>query len=198
MSSIKLIFVVLLSFPIISQGTVVQYIGSWNNTTFGSTGPASLTIDTNTGDPLIWSYQADLDGLVFGFMDPPPITILGPSPLVPPPVNIPISDPFFGVGSLDYSAGLLALEMTPLPGSPAAPFIQTSILTGPFVPGDTSYLFDYIIWFTGANPVAGVDNQIEGVDYALGNIELTIVPVPGGVLLMLTAISFLFVRKNLI
>ena len=50
------------------------YVGSWTNTTFGSTGGATIIVEFNGFDVEI---TADLDGGVFGLADPPPVSITG-------------------------------------------------------------------------------------------------------------------------
>lgn len=56
---------------------VGTYDGSWDNFTFGSTGPATTAITINQGARTV-SMTIDLDGNVFGGSNPPPETITGP------------------------------------------------------------------------------------------------------------------------
>lgn len=51
------------------------YSGSWTNTTFGSTGATTATVVINADGTA--SFTVDLDGLVFGLLDPPPKTLAG-------------------------------------------------------------------------------------------------------------------------
>jgi hypothetical protein len=62
----------------VCQGTVQdlvgRYVGAWTNTTFGSTGKALIEIQiSGTNAALLF----DMDGYVFGMMDPPLITMPG-------------------------------------------------------------------------------------------------------------------------
>lgn len=55
---------------------VGNYVGTWNNTTFGSTGPATfnISVDSNTS---VATMVMDLDGPVFGATNPPADTLVG-------------------------------------------------------------------------------------------------------------------------
>jgi hypothetical protein len=52
------------------------WTGSWNNATFGSTGPARAVITTDTATRRI-TFSLDLDGQVFGLGNPPAETFAG-------------------------------------------------------------------------------------------------------------------------
>lgn len=51
-----------------------DYEGEWNNTTFGSTGPVTATVEVDA-DSAIAQFTLDLGGNVFGAADPDPFTV---------------------------------------------------------------------------------------------------------------------------
>ena len=52
-----------------------EWSGSWLNKTFGSTGEASASIRVEPGGQA--EFTLDLGGMVFGLIDPDPITYTG-------------------------------------------------------------------------------------------------------------------------
>lgn len=57
-----------------ARGQSVSYEGTWTNTSFGSSGASSFSVDVNGADV---SLTFDLGGGVFGMGDPPPVTLAG-------------------------------------------------------------------------------------------------------------------------
>lgn len=55
---------------------VGSWTGSWNNTTFGSTGASKATVTTDEATKKV-TFKLDLDGNVFGGVNPPEETFTG-------------------------------------------------------------------------------------------------------------------------
>ena len=49
-----------------------DWVGEWNNLTYGSSGPTSMEVIVREDGTV--SITFDLDGFVFGLLDPPDIT----------------------------------------------------------------------------------------------------------------------------
>ncbi len=176
--------------PALSQAMIINYAGSWNNTTFSSSGDASLVINTDPGSPGVWQYTADLDGSVFGLLDPAPLIFSTPDPTVTTSFAGTFTDAFYGTAAINFNFGALDVKMTSLP-APANNFILQTELFGTAVPGSPSINLDYIVWFIGSTPNAGIAGNTESLDYAKGNIQLALtapVPLPASFMLLLSAL----------
>ena len=70
-----------------------HYSGSWQNLAFGTTGPVAFDIDLT---PPMYEFTFNFGGSVFGFGDPPPVTLSGPT--APPGEDLTFSgvNSFFG------------------------------------------------------------------------------------------------------
>jgi hypothetical protein len=135
--------------------------GEWTNTTFGSTGPVTIEIDT--GEQL--TVSADFGGNVFGGFDPPPIGFTVPyNPSGSTPIEL-MGHPVFGnvTGSV-LPGGAFNFTSTLPQGS----FITSAVVNGTF---DGQLLSaNYTVNFVDGAPAAGT-------------ISAT-VPAPGGALLL--------------
>jgi hypothetical protein len=142
--------------PTLTQGGVQdlvgRYVGVWTNLTFGSTGKAVIEIQTSGTNAAL---TFDMDGYVFGIMDPPVITMPGT-------VNgdvILIDNKGIGMfgdikGRVDATQGTLVATLTNIPGG----YIQTVTNVGT-IGGGVIHL-NYTVLFPGApsstNPAYGV------------------------------------------
>jgi hypothetical protein len=125
-----------------------NYVGQWVNNTFGSTGPARMTITVDEAARTI-RLVLDLDGNVFGGADPPPQTIDGT--FVPGGNAIFASNtPVFGtVNMIVTPAGVLTGTFTNLPN----PGITRVELTGTVTP--QTIVIDYTVIFVAGPPATG-------------------------------------------
>jgi hypothetical protein len=140
------------------------YEGGWENTTFGSSGGASMLIEHLGGADI--QITVDLDGFVFGGEDPDPFVItgtVGPTGFVADAFD----DPEFGTmsGGVDEN-GVVAIDLA----NAAQGFFSLVTLRGTAI--DDSINLDYEI-FTPAS----------GDPFAVGVLNLDRVPSPGGVAL---------------
>ncbi len=91
-----------------------QYVGIWTNITFHSTGKAAIEIQVADAQATL---TFDMDGYVFGMMDPPvismPGTVNGDTILIN---NAGVG--MFGAieGSIDAAQGTFAVNLTDIPG----------------------------------------------------------------------------------
>jgi hypothetical protein len=137
------------------------YTGSWNNTTFLSTGAASL-VTAIEGAQFV--ATVDMDGNVYGQPDPPPIEIAG---LVSggDAVFSMVSAGGYGTidGTIDGDTGQIAFSITGL----LAAGIAEVTATGSF--GDGSALaLDYAVTFAGppGPPAVGTLNVVRAPEPA--------------------------------
>ena len=95
------------------DGLVGTYVGSWTNTTFGSTGGAMIDIQF---DGTNYTATADLDGNVFGLADPPPVVFTGaPDGGGGAILNL-VDDPLFGdLSGTVSAAGVIQATFSDLP-----------------------------------------------------------------------------------
>jgi hypothetical protein len=129
-----------------------HYEGAWTNLTFGSTGKAVIDIQvTGTNATLIF----DMDGYVFGYIDPPlismPGTVTGSS--------IYIDNKGVGIfgdikGLVDGAMGTFSVTLTNIPGNS----IQHISVIGTIQGGRLSldYTVDFYGPSTATNPAHGV------------------------------------------
>lgn len=134
------------------QDLVGRYVGAWTNLTFGSTGKAVIIIQiTGTNATLTF----DMDGQVFGYVNPPVISMPG----TVQGNTILIDNQGVGIfgdikGSIDGTTGAFQTTLTNVPGG----FIQDVTNTGTITNG--SIHVNYTVDFPGApsstNPAHGV------------------------------------------
>ncbi len=141
------------------------YEGQWDNTTFGSSGAASMLIESLGGADI--SITVDLDGFVFGGADPDPFVItgtVGPMGFTPDP----FMDPGFGTmsGGVDEN-GNVSIDL-----ADAADGDFSLVTLRGIAMGDAVEL-DYEI-FLANNPTA---------PFAIGELNMYLVPSPGGMAL---------------
>jgi hypothetical protein len=139
------------------------YVGSWTNTTFGSSGAASFVVDIAGADV---SFTADLDGMVFGVGDPPAVTLTGT--ITGDVATVAVLDhPTYGdmTGTFDLVTGAVEGLISDLPLT----FIDRASISGTGSP--TAIALNYVVCFTAACAT-------EGVDRAVGVINATVIPLP--------------------
>ena len=142
-----------------------MYEGQWDNTTFGSSGAASLLIEDLGGGDV--QMTADLDGFVFGIGDPDAVVVLGT--LMGDIFSMtPISSPTFGdvTGGVD-EMGNLSFDLV----DAAMGDFSLVTLRGTAI-GD-SIQADYEIF-----------TQAGTAPFAVGEINLRYVPAPGAAMML--------------
>lgn len=96
-------------------GAATTYVGSWHNTTFGSSGDATIVID-RVGDD--WTASIDLDGNVLGGADPAAVLVSGTFSPTGSSVFAIDDHPAYGDISGSISGGVLVeASMTDLPNA---------------------------------------------------------------------------------
>jgi hypothetical protein len=141
-----------------------SYEGGWENTTFGSMGGASMLIESLGGADV--QVTIDLDGFVFGGEDPDPFVITG-SIGVTGFVADPFSDPTFGTmsGGIDET-GVVSIDLANVGGG------AFSLMTLRGTAMNDALELDYEIFTpTSGNP------------FAVGELNMYLVPSPGGMAL---------------
>ncbi|VAW07890.1 hypothetical protein MNBD_ACTINO02-365 [hydrothermal vent metagenome] len=101
--------------PIIeaARATVGEYAGEWTNTTFGSTGPMTASIDV--ADDGTVTLAMDLGGLVFGESDPDPeVLTFGALDVIQ---GVDVESAVFGTVTLKQSLGGLTMSARDVPSS---------------------------------------------------------------------------------
>lgn len=176
-----------------------MYVGTWNNTTFGSFG--DVFFDISVSPPNV-TVTADFDGGVFGFGDPPPLVVPGTLDSGGNATVAVTGDPFFGDVAGTLSAlGVVDIDITNLPTTGPTPTgfnIFSTTLDGTF--SGSVIDLDYVVIFNcgGGTPSAcnGPGVGIEGSDFALGTIDATLVPVPSAILFLLSGLLGVAFRRR--
>lgn len=157
--------------PAAGFASTAIYEGSWNNATFGSSGPARFEI-TTAGNS--FSVTMDLDGNVFGGADPDPVTVSGMLDLSGNGVFNLDDHELFGdvVGSI---SGGTVIEATAT-NIPVFGFVSAS-LTGTISPTEIALEYDieFVPFF--------VPNM------ASGTIAAQLVPVPAALPLFMSGLG---------
>ena len=155
------------------------YVGTWTNTTFGSSGAA--TFDLALG-PDSYSVSADLDGSVFGLGDPPALALAGVLEPDGSAVLSLVGDPVFGTVTGKVSAtGDVAALFSALP-PPVGLGVASVTLAGSITP--LLIELDYTVLFAGGDP-----GGTEGLDFARGTVSAAaVVPLPSALPLLLSAL----------
>lgn len=161
---------------------VLSYEGTWNNTTFGSSGPASLTTAiTGTGFQAVFDLDNGPNGVVFGqTVDPGPITMLGSldsSGAITFDSVTPNPHPVYG--PLTIAGPSITNLSIGMPDIPSAALLNGTMTGG--LQGNGQFHFDYQVNFTGGGN-------------ALGTVTLT--PIPEPATLALTTVSCLLLRRK--
>lgn len=104
-----------------------SYSGTWTNTTFSSTGAASVTITDSGGDPMV---AVDLDGNVFGGADPASESFTGMANLNDATLASTTSPVYGDVVSTLNGNGTITITGTNIPGG-----VDTFTLVGTIVNG---------------------------------------------------------------
>tara|TARA_R110000782_G_scaffold54637_1_gene115423 strand:- start:2209 stop:2760 length:552 start_codon:yes stop_codon:yes gene_type:complete len=143
------------------------YTGQWDNLTFSSSGPVTMLIE-DLGAGMV-QMTIDVDGNVFGFVDPPPGVVTGTVVADVFTLDPVIGDPTFGdiSGSID-AAGVASFEMLNAAGGS----FSSVTISGTAIGG--VFDLDYQI-FTPNNPTA---------PFAIGEINMTLVPSPSSLALI--------------
>ena len=168
-------------------------VGSWTNTTFGSTGPITGSLDFDAG-----ALTVDVGGGVFGAGDPGPLVLSLVSTTPTSATLEATGDSFFGDVTLNMSGFanstvdvIATVENIPsIPGGGAR-------IAGYYDTFNMEFHLFYNVTFA-EGPTAS-PSGIEGFDYALGEIYAEVlapVPLPGGVWLMGSALGLLHWRHR--
>lgn len=159
-----------------ARGDVMLYEGTWENTTFGSSGDAFFEIEI-VGSTM--TVTADMAGFVFGIGDPDPLVISG---TVNPDgsASLEATDhPTYGdVSATIDSAGNIAAELTDVPDA----FITGATATGQSFDGSTFHA-DYTVTFAQGDP-------------AVGTVDADLVPEPVTVGLFSLGLGGMLVRRR--
>jgi len=159
-----------------AQLNLGNFEGQWDNWTFGSSGAASMMVESLGGADLM--ITVDLDGNVFGGSDPDPFVITG-TVGVTGFVADPFADPLFGTmsGGVDL-AGNVAIDLADAGG-----FFELVTLRGTAV-GDVVHIDYEIFEFIGAGP------------FAIGTLHMErVIPSPGGMTLFAIG-GFMVTRRK--
>jgi hypothetical protein len=134
------------------QDLVGRYVGAWTNITFGSTGKAVVIIQISGTNATL---TFDMDGQVFGYVNPPVISMPG----TVQGNTIVIDNKGVGVfgdikGSIDGTTGAFQTTLTNIPGG----FIQLVTNTGTITNGilNVNYTVDFFGAPSATNPAHGV------------------------------------------
>ncbi len=134
------------------QDMVGRYVGAWTNTTFGSTGKAVIIIDISGTNATL---TFDMDGFVFGFIDPPVISMPG----TVQGNSIVIDNHGVGIfgdikGSIDGTTGAFNTTLTNVPGGFIKDVTNTGFITNGVI--SLSYTVDFPQPPSSTNPAHGV------------------------------------------
>lgn len=165
---------------------MATYVGSWNNTTFGSSGSLSFSYEIAGTDV---TAVMDLGGFVFGGPPPGPKTLSG---TIDPDGNVTFGltgdDVFGNIAGTFLATGELTVNMTDVPG-----FVRDAVVVGALL-DPSHFAGQYRVEFETPTPEP---ERIEGVDYALGTVEATVIPEPGTGALLGLGWLLLLARRRL-
>ena len=187
MTSRILLFAIFLSVPSVSLSSVIL-TGTWTNTTFASSGDVELDISLTPPTSLI---TIDFDGGVFGVGDPPPLVLSGTANMDGSAMFSAMGDAFFGdvSGAID-AMGNVSVDASNLPTTGTTPTglnVFSASLDGMLLFDSMSNIiganFNYLVIFNNCGGPCNGPGQggTEGIDYALGVINTTVVPLPATV-----------------
>jgi hypothetical protein len=134
------------------QDLVGRYVGAWTNLTFGSTGKAVIIIDVSGTNATL---TFDMDGFVFGYIDPPvismPGTVVGNT--------IVLDNKGVGIfgdikGSIDGTTGAFQTTLTNVPGGFINDVTNSGFVTNGVI--SVSYTVDFPGAPSTTNPAHGV------------------------------------------
>lgn len=184
----RLVLSLALALALPGSAAAATFTGQWNNTTFGSFG--DVLFDVMVAPPNV-TVTADFDGGVFGFGDPPPMVVPGMIDVLGNATVMSAGDPFFGdvAGTLSV-AGVVDIDITNLPlggPTPTGFNIFSTSLDGTFdgTTFDLNYVVIFNCGFPGSTACPGPGPGTEGLHYALGTVNATLVPLPGAAALLL-------------
>lgn len=123
-----------------------NWVGSWTNTTFGSTGAitATLTIDEAS---LQATLLLDVDGPVFGTQDPMPFTVV--APLGPTSIHVDYNAPQHGPIQFDLEPGDFHVVSVDVPAGGIDAWEYDGTDT------ETSHTATFTVHFTGGGSATG-------------------------------------------
>ena len=130
------------------------YVGSWFNITFSSTGAATITF-VSVGNDVTWT--TDMDGFVFGLMDPGPVVLNGTVVAGEIVINQTVASYGNVAGTIDLNSGVVNVIVNMVPGRPE--FADITV-TGTIVAG-ASFDLEYSIDVLGG-PFTGTLNLAQG------------------------------------
>jgi len=129
------------------QAYLGNWRGEWHNITFGSSGAVTATVSADEDGTL--SISLDLDGLVFGALDPDPISCSGNFDAEGAVFNIP-NDPLFGDLSITITEdGEVAIVGESVPDER----IEKISAVGTITPEEIS--LEYIVAFAAGDSAVG-------------------------------------------
>lgn len=155
------------------------YTGQWDNLTFSSSGPATMLIEDLGGG--VVQMTIDVDGNVFGFVDPPPGVVTGTVVADVFTLDPVLGDPTFGdiSGTID-AAGQADFELINAAGGS----FSSVMITGTAIGG--VFDLDYQI-FTPNDPTA---------PFAVGEIRMDLVPSPSSLALFIMGGLLMYRRRD--
>lgn len=135
----------------LSAAPVAAFIGNWSgnwvNSTFGSTGDVTMVFGANTVAQTV-SVTVDLNGTVFGAINPPAFTITGP--YVPNAVNTVTGSAFGGTFTATFTPpGQISGSVTGIPVAGISRVDFTGTVTG------TTVTLNYTVTFSGGGTAIG-------------------------------------------
>jgi hypothetical protein len=148
-----------------------RYEGAWNNLTFGSMGAASLDVSIVGTDG---SFTLDLDGFVFGVIDPPAATVTGTvNPDGSVDFDITNPDPIFGATTVvTFDGTNWSSSMSNVLGGAAGGGFDLVTVEGTLIGGAFRSTYEIFIGSSDTSP------------FARGTLDLDFIPAPGGAMLI--------------
>ncbi len=129
------------------QAYLGAWSGEWRNTTFGSSGAVSATVSADEDGTM--TFSVDLDGFVFGALDPDPVTYSGNFDAEGAVFNIP-GDPLLGDLTITVTAdGEVVIVGESVPDER----IDKVSAVGTVTPEEIS--LEYIVTFTTGDSAVG-------------------------------------------
>ncbi|MBT3321187.1 MAG: hypothetical protein HN392_02780 [Anaerolineae bacterium] len=124
-----------------------RWEGKWTNTTFGSEGPIEIDIEIEPDGTM--EFSLDVDGFVFGLLDPDPVVYIGAFDANGAEVVI-VEDPIWGDVTLSFSKnGDFKFDAALVPDVEIVSMLITGVFTEEGADGD------YLIKFVGEDTADG-------------------------------------------
>jgi len=130
------------------------YVGTWFNNTFSSTGAATITF-ASVGSNVTWT--TDMDGFVFGLLDPGVVVLNGTVVAGEIVVNQTVATYGTVVGTINLNSGAVNAIVNMVPGRPEFADITVAGTAVPGVSFDVTYSIDVL-----GGPFTGTLNLVVG------------------------------------